>query len=246
VTGGASGLGWAICERLAAEGWRVVVADVDSDLMRQREAEGPGPICHYMDVRRRDEVEAVFGRTAAELGGLDLVVNSAGVHSHAPTEQLAWDDWRKVMDVNLDGVFNCLQSAGRIMLRAGSGCIVSMASVAAERGARDRAAYCAAKAGVVALTRVAAVEWAARGVRVNAIGPGYVDTPMFRHAVEGGVVHEPDILARIPARRLGSAEEVAAVVSFLASPGAAYITGQVLWVDGGFLADYGVGTHGTD
>ena len=127
------------------------------------------------------------------------------------------------------------------MLRQGSGSIVNIASVAWDRGSPGRAPYTVSKAGVVGLTKVAAVEWSARGVRVNAVAPGYVDTPMLRAAFEKGVIDEGDVLGRIPVGRVAEAREIAEVVAFLGSPASSYVSGQTIAVDGGFLADYGVG-----
>jgi 3-oxoacyl-[acyl-carrier protein] reductase len=239
VTGGERGIGWAIASRLDGEGWHVVAAGLDP-------GETPGTDVEFrpMDVRDRPGVEATLTAVARERGRLDLLVNNAGIQRHARTEEMTWEDWSAVIDVNLNGVFNCLQVAGRIMLEAGQGSIVNIASIAAARGAAGRAPYCTAKAGVVGLTRVAAVEWASRGVRVNAVGPGFVDTGVLHHGVTDTRLDLDEILGRIPTERLANPDEIAAMVSFLASPAAAYVTGQVLYVDGGFLANYGIGLHG--
>jgi 3-oxoacyl-[acyl-carrier protein] reductase len=236
ITGGARGIGLAVGRRLHAEGWQVVAADVVTG-----EAEEAGLGFREMDVCDREQVRTVLEGVADDLGGLDLLVNNAGIQRHRPLVDLTWEDWSAVVDVNLHGVFNCLQAGGRIMLARGvGGTIVNMASVAAERGAPGRAPYSTTKAAIVGLTRSAAVEWAPHGIRVNAVGPGYVDTGVLRAAFDNGTLAPADVLERIPAGRLADADEIGSAISFLASPGAAYVTGQVLYVDGGFLADYGV------
>ncbi len=239
VTGGATGIGWAVAERLASEGWRLVIGDVDVAMGRSRERSA-GVTFRRLDVRAREEALTTVEWIREQFGSLDLLVNNAGVQKRGPTVSLEWDDWMAVIDVNLHGVFNCLQAAARVMLPARSGSIINIASIAAERGVPGRAAYCASKAAVVALTRTAAVEWAASGLRVNAVGPGFVETTMVRQAMDDMQLDEAEVLGRIPTRRMARPEEIAAVVSFLASPAASYITGQVIYVDGGFLADYGV------
>jgi 3-oxoacyl-[acyl-carrier protein] reductase len=239
VTGGEQGIGWAIASRLETEGWHVVAAG-----LRRGNTPGTGVEFVEMDVRDRPRVEATITGVAHEHGRLDLLVNNAGIQRHGRTEEMAWQDWFDVVDTNLNGVFNCLQVAGRVMLQAGQGSIVSIASVAAARGAAGRAPYCAAKAGIVGLTRAVAVEWAPRGVRVNAVGPGFVDTGVFHEGVAQTRLDPEEILGRIPMERLADPADVASTVSFLASPEAAYITGQVFYVDGGFLANFGVGLDG--
>jgi 3-oxoacyl-[acyl-carrier protein] reductase len=241
VTGGADGIGWAISRHLLDDGWVVVIWDVNRNLGVQRRREHADAIVfEELDVRDRPAVERAVEAIHHDRGRLDLLVNNAGIQAHSPIESLRWEDWNRVIDVDLHGAFHCLQAAGRLMLDAGAGSIVNIASVAGMRGAPGRAPYCVSKAALIALTRVAAVEWAERGVRVNAVAPGYVDTPLYRSAVESGQIDGNEILQRIPTRRLGSADDIAAAVAFLASPAASYITGQTICVDGGFLVDYGV------
>jgi 3-oxoacyl-[acyl-carrier protein] reductase len=237
VTGGARGLGWAVGTRLRDDGWQVVAADLVPGGTGAGET---GIAFREMDVRDRDQVSSTLAAVVDELGGLDLLVNNAGITRHRPLVDLTWEDWSAVVDVNLHGVFNCLQAAGRLMIERGGGVIVNIASVAAERGAPGRAPYATTKTAIVGLTRSAAVEWAPHRVRVNAVGPGYVDTGILKAAIETGTLDPADVLERIPAGRLAEPAEIGAMVSFLASPDAKYVTGQVLYVDGGFLADYGV------
>lgn len=231
VTGGASGIGRAVVERLLGDGRTVIAWDVHPD------AAPDGAVGQRVDVTDRGAVEDAISAACREHGGVDLLVNCAGTTRRGPTETLPWSEWAAVIDLNLNGTLNCLQAAGRVMLEAGHGVIVNMASIAAERGGAGRAAYCASKAGVVALTRVAGVEWAARGVRVNAVGPGWTATPLTRPLLGDA----SSVLKLVPAGRLAAPEEIAGVVAFLASPDASFISGEVIYADGGYLASFQVG-----
>ncbi|MGF2949342.1 SDR family NAD(P)-dependent oxidoreductase [Microbacterium alcoholitolerans] len=237
VTGGSAGIGWEIGQRLAADGYRVIAADRVPGLTA---AENPaGIVWRELDVTDHDGVDRVFGEIEAEFGPLHVLVNNAGIQRHRGLEDLTWDEWAAVVDVNLHGVFTCLQAAGRRMLAHGDGRIVNISSISS-RGSAGRAPYATTKAAVIGLTATAGAEWAARGVRVNAVAPGYVDTGVFRQGVEHGTLSLDTILSRIPAKRLADASEIAAAVSFLVSDESRYMNGQTLYVDGGFMVDYGV------
>ncbi|MBD5785473.1 SDR family oxidoreductase [Cellulosimicrobium terreum] len=243
VTGGAAGIGRAVAERLAGDGFRVVCADVAQhdlpalDLAAPPTA--PGLVWTALDVTDHEVVRTTFDALADAFGGIDALVNNAGIQRHRGLEDLTWTEWSAVVDVNLHGVFSCLQAAGRHMLDAGRGAVVNIASISA-RGSAGRAPYSTTKAAVIGLTSTAGAEWAARGVRVNAVAPGYIDTGVFRQGVAAGTLSEETILARIPAGRLAQPEEIGNAVSWLVSDQAAYIVGQTVYVDGGFMVDYGV------
>lgn len=237
VTGGAAGIGWEIGQRLAAEGYRVVAVDRVPGLTTGDNPEGI--LWRELDVTDPASVERVFGQIDAEVGPIAVLVNNAGIQRHRGIEDLTWDEWSAVVDVNLHGVFLCLQAAGRRMLARGEGRVVNISSISS-RGSAGRAPYSTTKAAVIGLTATAGAEWAARGVRVNAVAPGYVDTGVFRHGIEQGTLDLDTILSRIPAGRLADASEIASVVSFLVSSESRYMNGQTVYVDGGFLIDYGV------
>lgn len=242
ITGASAGIGRATARHLAAQGWTVASFDVSAPAEPDAAIED-----HVVDVVDNAAVDAAMRSVAERHGGLQLVVNNAGVTKRGRLEEMAFEDWRRVVDVNLHGAFNGTQAAGRIMLaQDGGGAIVNIVSVAADRGQPGRAPYGATKAGIVGLTKTAAVEWATRGVRVNAVGPGYVSSGVYEAALASGQLDNDEVLGRIPMRRLAEADEIASVIAFLASPAASYVTGHVLYADGGFLADFGIGVVGID
>ncbi len=240
VTGAGSGLGRETALSLGAAGARVALLDVDLDAAETVGAEvrqaGGLPLAIGASVTDPAAMAEAFARVDAAWGGLDLLVNNAGVSGNRRTLDLAGEDWSRTIDVNLNGVFYAAQEAGRRMVRQGYGCIVNVASIYGLVAAPERAAYCASKAAVAMLTKVLAIEWAAHGVRVNAVAPGYVETALTRELVRERRLDLSAMERRTPMGRLGRPEDIAGAVMFLASEEAAYITGQVLGVDGGWTA----------
>ena len=243
VTGAGSGIGRAIALRLAAEGARVAVADVDeAAAARVADELGAGEgnaMSRRVDVSRAAEVEALVGWVVEQWGGLDVMVNNAGVGVAATTPDTEEADWDRLMAVNLKGTFLGMKYAIPAIRAAGGGAVVNIASVAALVGVPDRAAYCASKGGVVALTRAAAIDHVAEGVRINCIAPGTVDTPWVQRITADYA--DPDaaraaMRARQPHGRLVTPEEIAAMATYLASDEAASVIGAVMVVDGGLSA----------
>jgi NAD(P)-dependent dehydrogenase (short-subunit alcohol dehydrogenase family) len=239
VTGGARGIGRAIGTRFLEQGATVVIADRDLTTAEATATElAPlGPVSAMaLDVTDWAAVDQLMTDVVAEHGRLDICVNNAGVQAIASSLEMTQEAWDHVVGVNLTGVFICAQAAGRRMVEAGRGSIINMASAAAVLAVPGRAPYCATKAAVIALTKVLAVEWAQAGVRVNALGPGWVQTDLVRAAIEGGRLSGEDIARRTPLGRLAEPEEIADAALFLASDRSTYFTGQTLFPDGGFTS----------
>ena len=234
VTGGASGIGAAIVRDLAARGAKVVVADFNSDGAGQIAGE-VGARAFTVDVADAAQVKAMVDFAMREFGRLDLAVNNAGVAgANAPIAETALDDWHRVIDINLHGVFYGMRYQIPAMLESGGGAIVNMSSILGSVGWQGAVGYVAAKHALLGMTKTAALEYAAMGVRVNAVGPAFIATPLIEQALdEAG--HEA-VVALHPAGRLGTAEEVAALTNFLLSDAASFVNGSYHPVDGGFLS----------
>jgi 3-oxoacyl-[acyl-carrier protein] reductase len=234
VTGGVRGIGRSIAEALGRAGAELVLVDLaEQDLEKAAdEIRSTGPACTWQasNVADPDSVRTAFHAILDAHGRIDILVNNAGITRDNIVLRMKGDEWSSVVGVNLSGVFHCTQAAARSMLKARSGKIVNIASVSGFRGNPGQANYAAAKGGVIALTKSCAKEFAARGVQVNAVAPGLIETDMTAKLPDEA---RTALLANVPVGRMGSAEEVASAVLFLASPWADYVTGHVLVVDGG-------------
>lgn len=237
VTGAGRGIGRAIAEAFAARGARVAANDIspvnlDETVARIRNAGGQARD-YVFDVAKKMPVQALVNQVLEDWERIDILVNNAGVEPHAPILTLDEWDWQRTLDVNLSGPFFAMQAVGRMMREQGGGAIVNIASIAGRsHGLKDRAAYVASKMGLIGLTREAAREFAAYGIRVNAVCPGVVETEMTA-ALRQNEAMMAKWLEDIPQGRLGHPEDVANLVLFLCSDAAAYLTGQAINVDGG-------------
>ncbi|KKC45912.1 MULTISPECIES: SDR family NAD(P)-dependent oxidoreductase [Paenibacillus] len=233
VTGGASGIGEATARRFAAEGASVVIADFSEHGQAVADSLEAGLFVRT-DVTREDQVQAMVEQTVAKFGRLDILFANAGIAHDAPADKLASDAWQKTIDINLSGVFLCGKYALQQMLKqGGGGAIVNCGSIHSHVGKAGVTAYAAAKGGVKLLTQSMAADYAGKGIRVNAVCPGYIDTPLIGGRSEAVTDH---LVGLHPMGRLGKPEEVAAAVLFLASDDASFVTGASLLVDGGYTA----------
>jgi len=236
VTGAAQGLGLVTARRLAAGGYRVVLTDMQ-DVSAQTEAIGADALGVSGDVADEAFVEDLAARVAADLGGAAVLVNNAGISLIQPAEETTLDQWQRMMAVNLQGPFLLCRAFGLQMLAAGKGSIVNVASVAGLGGVIHRSAYNTSKHGLIGLTRTLAGEWGGRGVRVNAVCPGWIKTEMDEKDMGSGAYDDTDIVNRVPMARFATPEDVAEGITFLASEAAAFINGVSLPVDGGWTGD---------
>lgn len=237
VTGAARGIGLASARKFLDEGWRAVLLDIDRETLA-RTADGLGDAAKVMaidcDVAITDQVRSAIDRVVARFGRIDALVNNAGIADFKPILDTRFEDWERILAVNLSGPFICTQACAPVMIASGGGSVVNITSISGFRASISRAAYGTSKAGLMHLTKQQAAELGEAGIRVNAVSPGPVDTAMAKR------VHTPEIRAdyhdAIPLNRYGLESEIADAIWFLCSDNASYITGQILAVDGGFDA----------
>ena len=234
ITGGASGIGAATARLFVSEGAKVVLVDLNEEKGKAFESEwkalNADALFVKANITSEEEVANIFTQTIEKFGKVDIVFNNAGIGRVHPTHELDYAEWRQTVNVDLDGVFLVAREAIREMLKAGGGAIVNTASMYGWVGSPGSAAYNAAKGGVVNLTRSLALEYAEQNIRVNALCPGFIDTPIIPEESKLALA------AATPVKRLGKAEEMAKAVLFLASDDSSYMTGNSLIVDGGYTA----------
>jgi 2-deoxy-D-gluconate 3-dehydrogenase len=237
VTGANTGIGRAIAAALAGAGANVAVAGRSAcdETVADIEAIGRKSVYLQVDLSTTDRVQALVDETVEALGGLDILINNAGIIRRSPAISFTEDDWDAVLDTNLKSAFFLCQAAGRHMLERGRGKIINIASMLSFQGGVGVASYTASKSGIAGLTRLLANEWAGHGINVNAIAPGYIRTNNTA-ALQADGDRNRAILARIPAGRWGEASDIGGAAVFLASDAAAYVHGTILPVDGGWLA----------
>lgn len=238
VTGAVGGLGSEICRRLAAEGARLVVADLPGAALDAALADlsGTGHLRVELDVSSEEQWQAAVARVEGELGGLEVLVNNAAIGSIRTVEDEERDQWDRVMSVDATGVWLGMKHAGPLIERSGGGSIVNVASILGSTGGLGNSvAYHAAKGAVRTMTKNAALHWATRGVRVNSLHPGFIETPQLLERYEGSERHRA-MLANTPMARLGRPAEIAGTVAFLGSDDAGYMTGAEVYADGGWTA----------
>lgn len=241
ITGAGRGLGAALAEGFAAAGARLALGDLNEDSARATagriQAQGGAALSARCDIRSPAEVQALCDAALEAYGALDVLVSNAGINIPKPAEELAPEEWDQVVGTNLTGTFICCRAAGAIMLRRGSGSIITICSIHGHVGSyvHQAVAYNASKAGVINMTRSLALEWGERGVRVNGISPGPLATELMTARL-ANPEYVRKLKERMAIKRVGTPEDVVGAALFLASPAAAWVTGQILAVDGGWLA----------
>lgn len=240
VTGGAQGLSYAMAEGLHNAGAEVVLVDINRDALEQAATRlgGEGAAVHTVagDLSALESLQPVYDAALEKLGGrVDILVNGAGIQYRSEAENFPLDRWKRILDINLSAVFLLCQLAGRTMLAQGSGCIINIASMTSYFGSEMVPAYTASKGGIMQLTKALSNEWAGRGVRVNAIAPGYMQTHLTADMQQKNPAQYAEITGQTPAHRWGRPEDLQGTAVFLASHAADYISGAIIPVDGGYL-----------
>jgi len=240
ITGAAKGIGRAIAIEFVKEGAKVVIADIDFEGAKRTVEDikklGGEAIAVRVNVADPNDVEVMVKKTLDAFGKIDILINNAGIAIQKPALEMTLDEWKKIIDVNLTGVFLCSQAVGRVMVKQGGGVIINMASMLGFIAIPKRSAYCASKAGVIGLTKELAVEWAKYGIRVVGVAPGWVATKRVIELTKKGVVNEEVVKTLTPMGRMATPEEVAKLMVFLASDDASFITGETVLIDGGYVA----------
>lgn len=242
VTGARRGMGRTHALALAKQGAKVVITDIDQNqcepVAEEIKASGGEAVCFKMDVSDIKEANAVFDKTIEQFGRLDILVNNAGIFVPKPALEISEEEWDKMIDINLKGQFFCAQRAANEMAQNKWGRIINISSIASGQvgvGIAGGAHYTASKGGIIGMTETLAVEWAPFGINVNVVAPGAIDTPMIDDA-QFSEEAMSGLLQKVPLKRMGRPEEVSAMVVFLASEEASYVTGATFFVDGGWLA----------
>lgn len=242
VTGGASGIGAATASLFGDLGAKVVLADIDAEGVREAQKSLGTTEALVGDVSDEAEVDNIIADAVTALGGLDTVVNAAGIVDEVKFAiERDIGPWQRILDVNLRGTYLVCRAAARVMVPENRGAIINIASVNGPGGWPRRTAYGPSKAAIIALTRELACEWGIHGVRINAVGPGYIKTPMVSNLIKENKIDTDRLSRRTPMDRLGTPDEVARAIAFLASDWASYITGETLFIDGGWMAYGGAG-----
>jgi NAD(P)-dependent dehydrogenase (short-subunit alcohol dehydrogenase family) len=240
VTGAGQGMGRAFAQRLCEAGATVAVAEVNRETgqtaVNELTAAGHRALFYPVDVRDSPTIQAMTDDLVTRFGRIDILVNNAGVASGGPSEDVTEDEWNRVLGIMLTGIFRCSQIVGRIMIKQRVGRIVNIASMTGIGGWNQRACYTTAKAGTIALTQVLGVEWAKYNIRVNAVAPGQVETPLNEYVFSRGLADRQTFTNRAPMRRFADPSEIAEAVLFLASDESSYVNADVVVIDGGWMA----------